>query len=328
MEKMDELLAKYMLEEASTEEIRIIDEWVKADDANLKYFNHFKLIWETSKSLKIESDLNIDESWLEFKQMANSQQAQATVRPMFNTVRWMKIAAIWLVLFGAAALIYVNLKPGKPQLLTLQAMDRVTIDTLSDGSVITLNKHSLITFPDKFTGDTREITLNKGEAFFNIAPNKAKPFLIHINNAVVKVVGTSFNIKTNASKTEVIVETGIVQVINTVQQIKRKVIVRLTPKQKADIDHKSGVIKKVTNTDRLYNYYLTNQIVANKTPLWRVVQVLNDAYAANIVIDNKDIANKTLNTTLIIGSLNENLEIIRQTFNVQIIHKANKTIIQ
>jgi transmembrane sensor len=322
MEQMDELLAKHMLGEASNDEMQIINEWVKANDANLKYFNDFKLIWETSKTLKIESALNIEESWREFKQMANNRQTPAKVRPMFNMVSWLKIAAMALIVFGAATLLYNKLTPGKPQLLTLRAMDKITTDTLSDGSVITLNKHSLITFPDRFTGNSREITLNKGEAFFNVAPNKAKPFLIHIGDAVVKVVGTSFNIKTDASKTEVIVETGVVQII------KKKVIVRLTPKEKADIDHKSGVVKKGTSADRLYDYYRTNQLVANKTPLWRVVQVLNDAYSVNIVIANKSIVTKPLSTTLIIGSLDQNLDVIRKTFNVQITHTGNKIIIQ
>jgi transmembrane sensor len=321
MEKIDGLLAKYMLGEASAEEIRSIDEWLAASDDNVKYFNHFKLIWETSKSLAAESTLDVDASWEEFKQAAINKP-QTKVISLSKNLRWMKIAALWFVFFGAAALLYVVLNPVKPVMLALQTTGNVETDTLSDGSVITLNKNTRISYPEKFTGDTREIALNKGEAFFNIAHNKSKPFLIHVNNAVVKVVGTSFNIKIDTAKTVVIVETGIVQVIS------KKVTIRLKPQDKADIDNSTATIKKETNTDQLYNYYRTKQLFANKTPLWRVVEVLNEAYHSNIVIANKNLENRTLTTTLILDSLDQNLSVIQETFNVHITRSADKIIIQ
>ena len=92
-----------------------------------------------------------------------------------------------------------------------QTGQNVLIDTLSDGSVITLNKRSSITYPSKFKGNTRAIAL-KGEAFFNVAPDKKKPFIISVNDVQVTVVGTSFNIKSENGNTEVVVETGIVRV--------------------------------------------------------------------------------------------------------------------
>lgn len=319
---MDELLAKYLLGEATNDEMQAIDEWVKTSEDNLKYFTHFKLIWETSELLKIESNLDADESWAEFKQLANKNQPSAGIRPLRRPVSWMKMAAIWLLVLGIAGILYTVIKPGKPNMLTLQTTDKVKTDTLADGSIITLNKHSVITYPEKFVGNNREISLNKGEAFFDIAHDPSKPFLIHINDAVVKVVGTSFNIKTSDSKTEVIVESGIVQVI------RKKVIIRLTPKERADIDYGSVTIKKGLSTDQLYNYYRTDQLVADKTPLWRVVEVLNEAYNANIVIADKKLGLRPLTTTFNIGSLDRNLQIISETFNVHIVRKGNKIIIQ
>jgi transmembrane sensor len=322
MKKMDELLAKYMLGEATSDEMHAIDEWVKTSDDNLKYFTHFKLIWETSELLKIESKLDIDESWAEFKQLTDNNQPSARIRQLFAPVRWMKVAAMWLALAGVGALLYVILTPGKPNMLALQTTDKVKTDTLPDGSVITLNKHSLINYPERFTGNSRKISLNKGEAFFDIAHDKTKPFLIQVNDAVIKVVGTSFNIKTTPLKTQVIVETGVVQVM------RKSMIMRLKPKEQVDIDYGAVTITKGISTDKLYNYYRTKQLVADKTPLWRVVEVMNEAYQANIVIADKKTANRPLTTTLIIGSLDQNLDVIRDTFNVHIIHKADKIIIQ
>lgn len=316
---MDELLAKYMLGEASGEEIKVVDEWVKASDANLKYFSHFKQIWNTAAALKVESKLDVDASWAEFKQLAANAQPQAQVKRLGGG--WLKVAAMLLFTIGTAALVY-KLLDTPAQMLTLQTGNVVKADTLADGSVITLNKNSTITYPDKFTGDKREITLVKGEAFFEIAPDKAKPFLIHINDAVVKVVGTSFNIRRQDTLTKIVVETGVVQVI------RKKIVIRLKPNETAEIDRRSGRIKKGVATDRLYNFYRTNQLVADNTPLWRVVQILNEAYNANITIADKRTANRLLSTTLVIGSLEDNLSVIRETFNLQTVRKAGKIIIQ
>ncbi|WP_448702367.1 FecR domain-containing protein [Mucilaginibacter sp. AW1-3] len=320
---MDELLAKYLLGEASKEEIQAIEAWVKASSDNQKHFNHFKLIWETSKLLKIESKLDPDELWAEFKQMTQNTGNKATRRSMFFERRWMQIAAIALVLCIAGGVLYTALKPSKVNMLTLQSAGQVRTGTLPDGSVITLNKYSSIVYPDKFTGNTREIKLARGEAFFNIEHDKTKPFLIHVNDAIVQVLGTSFNIKTGNGKAEVIVETGIVQVI------RNKVAIRLQPAEKVDIDYQSGGMKKGQSTDQLYNYYRTKKLVANKTPLWRVVEVLNEVYKANIVIADKKLAGRTLTTTFDISNpLDRNLQIISETFNVKIVRKAGRIIIQ
>lgn len=319
MEKMDELLAKYMLGETTSAEIKLINEWMNASDNNLKYFNHFKQIWDTAAALKVESKLDVDKSWTTFRQQADHIQPEAQVR--YLNTRWLKLAAACVLIICAAGLGYRLFKQEPPTMLTLKSGNSVKTDTLTDGSVITMNKNSVITYPNRFTEDTREITLNKGEAFFDIAPDKAKPFLIHINDVVVKVVGTSFNIKTDQGGTQVVVETGKVQVI------KQKVVVKLKPKETASISRSGNITKGVT-TDRLYNYYRTNQLVADKTPLWRVVQILNEAYKVKIVIADKATANRPLSTTLIIGSLEQNLSVITKTFNLKTIRKGGKIIIQ
>lgn len=327
---MDELLAKYMIGEATPAEMELVVQWVKESEYNKKYFAHFKLIWETSKELKTESKIDVAASWEEFKkirqnatqQSAVAQQPGAVIRPLNGTFRWMKIAAIWVSVVGIAGLIYTFWYSGEPKLITLQSYNTITTDTLSDGSVITLNKNSVITYPEEFTGNTRSVRLINGEAFFSIAHDHSKPFLVHLNDAVVKVVGTSFNISNNKTAAEIIVETGIVEVI------REKVIIRLKPTEKAAIDYKSGAVTRGLSKDNFYNYYRTKEFVANQTPLWRVVEVLNAVYQVNIQIPDQALANRTLTTTLRLGALEPNLELIATTFKVQIVHQAGKIIIR
>ncbi len=65
--------------------------------------------------------------------------------------------------------------------------------TLPDGTRVWLNAASSLRFPTAFSGNSRQVTL-KGEAYFEVAEDKSKPFLVSINNSQVEVLGTHFNI--------------------------------------------------------------------------------------------------------------------------------------
>jgi len=64
---------------------------------------------------------------------------------------------------------------------------------LSDGTKVWLNASSSIQYPSVFSGNSREVTIT-GEAYFEVAKNLSKPFIAHINNTKVEVLGTHFNI--------------------------------------------------------------------------------------------------------------------------------------
>ena len=80
---------------------------------------------------------------------------------------------------------------------------------LPDGSVVMLNSGSQISFPEQFKGDSREISLT-GEAFFEVEHNPEIPFIVSMNGDKVRVLGTSFNIRSypEDSVVQVSVATG------------------------------------------------------------------------------------------------------------------------
>ena len=81
----------------------------------------------------------------------------------------------------------------KPQLLTLP-----------DGSSILLQKGSQLRYPSAFSGSKRIVFLT-GEAFFEVAKDPARPFLVYASGLVTKVLGTSFNIKAYTTDKDVVV---------------------------------------------------------------------------------------------------------------------------
>jgi transmembrane sensor len=72
---------------------------------------------------------------------------------------------------------------------------------LPDGSKVWLNRDSKITYDGDFKGKTREIFLS-GEAFFDIAKDKTRPFIIHTRTINLKVLGTAFNVRSYESGKE------------------------------------------------------------------------------------------------------------------------------
>src|SRR3546814_17421332 len=62
--------------------------------------------------------------------------------------------------------------------------------TLADGSVVTLNKNSELSYPRRFTGSSRTVSL-QGEAFFDVETDREKPFVISVNDVEVEVTGRS-----------------------------------------------------------------------------------------------------------------------------------------
>ncbi len=85
--------------------------------------------------------------------------------------------------------------------------------TLSDGTLVHLNYNSSVIYPEKFSGDTRDVILD-GEAYFMVAKDRRHPFVVHTPNGDVKEYGTEFNVNTRAEKgTEVVLIEGSISVI-------------------------------------------------------------------------------------------------------------------
>ena len=114
-----------------------------------------------------------------------------------------------------------------------------------------------------------------------MSTDKRRPFIITVNDVTVKVVGTSFNIKSFEGKTEVIVETGIVEVE------KKNLKVMLQSNEKVTVPNSDSTFTKENSTDKLYTYFRSKEFVCDATPLWKVVEVLNEAYDAQIIIEKK-----------------------------------------
>ena len=71
--------------------------------------------------------------------------------------------------------------------------------TLGDSTMVTLNSGSSLRYPERFDDSTRKVYL-KGEAYFNVAKDKTKPFIVETQRSRTRVLGTEFNLRDFASE--------------------------------------------------------------------------------------------------------------------------------
>ncbi len=313
----DELIIKFLLGESSEAENLQMQNWLAADAKHQKYFVEMQLIWATSKRLGAQHLEDEDIAWKKFKAKADERKAQQSKQ---NNFIWLKIAASVVLISTLSWLGYQYFKT--PEIITEQTLATTSTVILPDGSEVKLNKNSALSYPENFEGNKREVSLTKGEAFFNVTPNKNKPFIIQTKDIMVRVVGTSFNVKCSAKETEVIVETGTVKVSKKLNEIS------LHRGEKVIAYAQNQQLEKEQVKDQLYNYYFTKSFVANGTPLWRMVEVLNEAYNVKIVIQNENLKNLQLTSTFKNESLDNILNVLQETFHLKIIKENNRIILK
>jgi len=204
--------------------------------------------------------------------------------------------------------------------LELTATDKVlNTFTLPDGTLVTLNSDTKVFYPKKFGRKTREITI-EGEAFFEVKPNKNKPFIIHAGKAQIKVLGTSFSVSAypDTKLVEVIVQTGKVQVMNKMTEALQTDELILIPGDKGTLVYESKTLQKTTNHDPNFLAWKTRNLIFKATSLREVIGNLEKVYKVNI-----SLADPKLNELLLTAQFNNYpldfiLKVIETTFKIEV----------
>jgi transmembrane sensor len=177
--------------------------------------------WKELRNMNDEKEINVDNAWNNvFARMNGNKPKTEYSHPGISFIRssFMRVAAIALVILtiGIAGTYLVNPDLFSRKITIASGNDNKDVEVaLPDGSKIFLNRNSEFSYRSNFGDRGRNVTLT-GEAFFEIAPDAAKPFIIDAGNAMVRVVGTSFNVITrnHESAVEVFVKTGKVMLSN------------------------------------------------------------------------------------------------------------------
>ncbi|MBO5601739.1 MAG: FecR domain-containing protein [Prevotella sp.] len=172
--------------------------------------------------------------------------------------------------------------------------------TLSDGTLVHMNADSRIIYPDNFGRNSREVFLN-GEAYFMVAKDKSRPFIVHTPRGDVKVYGTEFNVNTRARDnsssqrncTAVVLVKGSVGVTPTQGNE-----FMLTPGQQIIIKEESNSPYISTADIRPYVAWNTKKFEFDNYPLDGLMEIIYRWYHIDYVIEDPKI-----NKTLVSGSI-------------------------
>lgn len=321
----DILLTKYLLKEANETEASEVRKWLAEHPDHEKQYAGMQWIWNASNALQGQLHVDEEAAWNRFVRHRNSlaprqpQRSSGQLRPL----RWLYYAAaVLLIPLTAVLLIYYFGGSGSRVQATYETAALRRTDTLADGTVITLNSFSALRYSQNPSTNRRSATLEDGEVFFKVKQDPKKPFVVQSGEISITVLGTAFHVKRRGAETEVIVENGRVRVAALEKQAE------LGAKQRVAINTVEKKFEESMVADQLHNYYVDNRFVLEDTPLWRIVEVLNEAYDTAIVIENPRLRKLTLTTTLRLGDLADNLHVISETLGIQVEQAGNKFILK
>jgi ferric-dicitrate binding protein FerR (iron transport regulator) len=327
LNKHIDLISKYLAAEANQEEIRELFNWIELDAANKKQFDEFKKTWELSETI-IDAEIaaiDLDEEWSLFDKQISKQTDAKIIkmhppkRKKLSVFQFVAVvAAVFVVGFGFMFLF-------NSQTNELVAKNKIIESSLPDGSIISLNTQSTLEYSKKFNKHSRKVEL-KGEAYFKVAHNPEKPFIIETGKLKIEVVGTEFNVnaKNPEGNVELIVVSGIVRVYTMADKSDS---LMLYAGDGAVFINKQEKIQKKQNNDVNYLAWKTKKLVFENAELQDIVRTLNKTYSTHIVIKSAAIKKCKLSNDFEDQSLESILKVLKVTLDLKIKKEANTYVI-
>lgn len=303
-----EILIKYLNNNCTDKEFEELASWLEneaATDAGKYWSYDYWKIFEADLKKKDEKKysalLNKIHHEINLKHRKNSD---VKVINFSKIAKWLSRAAaiLFIPLLGVVFYLlsnsnlqmnnFTDLAFAVDSLEVIAPIGSRTVVQLSDGTEVNLNYGSKIKYPQYFTGDTREITLS-GEAYFDVAHNAEKPFIVKTGKLNIKALGTEFNV--NAYPNDDIIATTLVEGKVIIEKIlpdkKIEQIGAMIPDQHLTYHSKTSKIS--SNQINVENYiaWKEGKLVFDNTPILGVTEKLSRMFNVefHVADDVKDL---------------------------------------
>jgi ferric-dicitrate binding protein FerR (iron transport regulator) len=317
-QRIDLLISLKLSGEATPEELEEFDMLVKSNPGLLERVENIKNVW---KQLGRRSTGLAEESFEKHLQKLNNEVFEAnSLSPVsvevqkLSPVRKLFQKKHFRLLLGAAAasILFLwfifrtnenDVVKATKNTVSTKVGDKASIN-LPDGSKVWLNGNSKITYSEDFRNKTREVCLS-GEAFFEVAKDKTRPFIIHTRTINLKVLGTAFNVRSydNEKETETALVHGSVEVTlrnrpdqKILLKPGEKLLVKNIPvdsllvskKQKTDEETPIAVLTNMhyygADSSSVETSWTKNQLVFNDEPLDKIALNLERWFNVKVTI--------------------------------------------
>jgi transmembrane sensor len=291
VEKYLDLIARRLSDEIGVDELRELQDWLEESKENELLYHRIADAWSRGRYEpvvkgqdqvfnKISAQLGLDDQ---------ADQPSAKIRRI--EIPWGRIAAVFIMAIGLVG-VWSFLRPVSKRKYVAHTSEVIIRSnpkgqkssiTLPDGTKVKLNSESYIEYRQGFKNE-RQVKL-VGEAFFEVVRDTLHPFQVSSGGVMVRVLGTSFNVRAFPfdQSMSVAVVTGKVLVEKKISQLENQQDV-LLPKEMVQIDHKTGVFKKSAYDPDEWIRWKDDILVFNKASFSEIVERLERWYGVDFVI--------------------------------------------
>lgn len=292
-------LARFGNRSVTTKELRDFRDW-RDDPANDAAYEDAETFWETSRRQANDPEV------LKMTEAAFSRQRGLRLPTWIRT----PVFAWGFALAGAAtvAAVVLAINLAFPTYTTNGTEQRVVL--LKDGSRVHLNVGSQVKVA--FTPNERRLFLSRGEAFFDVAHDTQRPFIVQADGAGVRAVGTKFDVRREPGQLQVTLVEGVVRV----QRNSSADTWTLTPNQQLILSGDKAVKRASTDALRTTSW-TTGRLIFNKTPLAAAVAEVNRYSDRKIELDGPDVGDRLLDGAFNIGDTDAFVKGVSMVLNLE-----------
>lgn len=328
------IIADYLAGETSYEESQRLEKWMEEKPENKKLFEKVKRVWQASEIPVENFRPDAAKAWEKVKpkdlpdKVVSIHSLDQNSNGNKNNKRWYyAVAASLSLLFILGLAFFFMLDEDAMVKLSMEVEKVKTKEKgkvlLADGSHVWINSNSKLYYPENFD-ETRVVYL-EGEAFFEIQKDEKKPFIIHSGSGIIKVLGTSFNVLQSKKEGLIVnVTEGKVALISEKNQSDSVVLLK---GDEGMLLEKEQRVQKSQTADPNFMAWKTGILYFDNVLLSSVAETLSRHYDTN-VITTQSAESCKLTSTFDNKSLEEVLEVIELTMNVNIKKEKDKVIIE
>ena len=258
------LIVRYLSGEADESEVEQVKSLLASDSHFRDFFEQTRFVWEQSE----RPNYNINDDWEAIRRRIGFETPPVSLWHYFT-----RIAAVLAVVLSVSAGLWVYWNvPGFGRWVVFETGALSDSLVLPDASVVFLNRNSSLKYPSVFSSNQRRVAL-EGEGFFEVAPDKSRPFKIIAGDVDVRVVGTAFNL--DATRDDGVVELNVTHGTVLIKNSENEILVNKGEWALAGRE----VIGKgfITNTNFLS--WKTGMLEFNNASLKEIASALNHHFA-------------------------------------------------
>ena len=228
-------------------------------------------------------------------------------------IRTFSAAAAVVLLCLSVWTAYLYMQPAAIQTISTLAETRSV--RLPDGSSVTLNHYSSLSYPEKFQSDKREVELN-GEAYFEVAKDKDKPFIVKTKEQSIEALGTKFNV--SAYPTDSLLTTTLLEgsVLLTTQNLLHPMVLKPNEQFVYNKRTRSALLQQV-DANRFVSW-TTGYYYFPEQSLEAILYRLSHVYGVQFTVKSEALKRRTFTGTFYRGqSIKDIMEIIHLSIPVR-----------